>query len=298
MNEKLTIVIPTFNRKDCLRVALDSVINQLPIEACIIVSDNCSTDGTKEMVCAINHPRIKYFFHNSPVTSMENWDSAFSLVKTELVSFLGDDDWYGPNFIQDNLKVFSQFPEVVCSVSGYTRVDSKGLVLGPFPNGLNGLIEPNYFAKGCLNHKVFFTTSVFKTIELRKVWKKSMVDIDFDYRALLYLSQCGGRFYSIPKVDQVFVRYHSNSCSSLSEKKIMGSTYKFLKEFLASENLPNILSTNEIRKELSYWSIMASRKCRNTDYSASLFWALRAIYFLPIHRDSWVNLIKACLLIL
>ena len=62
-NEKtdllLTIAIPTYNRKNLLKRALESVVSQLNPKIEILVSDNASDDGTDEMI-AESFPMVRY----------------------------------------------------------------------------------------------------------------------------------------------------------------------------------------------------------------------------------------------
>ena len=68
MNDKLvSVVIPTYNRSKTLKRALDSVIIQdyRPIE--IIIIDDCSNDGTQDMLKNYNSGdvNIKYFYNKT-----------------------------------------------------------------------------------------------------------------------------------------------------------------------------------------------------------------------------------------
>ena len=58
----VTIGIPTYNRGDgYLREALESALAQTYENLEIVVSDNCSTDNTGEVVEAYDDPRVSYF---------------------------------------------------------------------------------------------------------------------------------------------------------------------------------------------------------------------------------------------
>jgi GT2 family glycosyltransferase len=48
--EKIAAIVVTYNRKDLLRECLNSLLNQTRIPDSIIIMDNASTDGTKEML--------------------------------------------------------------------------------------------------------------------------------------------------------------------------------------------------------------------------------------------------------
>ena len=59
MNNLISVIIPTFNRRNKLKRAIESVIKQNYLEWEIIIVDNYSEDGTKDMVKTFNNSKIK-----------------------------------------------------------------------------------------------------------------------------------------------------------------------------------------------------------------------------------------------
>ena len=53
MSELVSIIVPTFNRADKIENAISSVINQKYNNWELIIVDNESSDGTKEMIKTI-----------------------------------------------------------------------------------------------------------------------------------------------------------------------------------------------------------------------------------------------------
>jgi len=60
---KLSVIMPVFNEKETLQQILERVKN-VDIEKEIIIIDDCSTDGTKEILGKINDNNIKVIYHS------------------------------------------------------------------------------------------------------------------------------------------------------------------------------------------------------------------------------------------
>lgn len=59
-NDGVSVIIPTYNRADLLRKSIESVQNQTYEEWEIIIVDDCSTDGTEQVVKEFGDFRIRY----------------------------------------------------------------------------------------------------------------------------------------------------------------------------------------------------------------------------------------------
>ena len=87
----LTIAIPTYNRKNMLKRALDSIVNQLNPRVEILVSDNASNDGTDDMM-AESYPMIRYIRNKTNMGSDKNFLQCYRKAKGKYVILLGSDD--------------------------------------------------------------------------------------------------------------------------------------------------------------------------------------------------------------
>lgn len=95
----ITIVIPTVNRQALLERALESALGQT-IPCKILVSDNGSTDGTKDYLSTIEHPLLTKKRTDCTVTHQQHAALLQGWVDTEWAVFLSDDDWLEPGFIE------------------------------------------------------------------------------------------------------------------------------------------------------------------------------------------------------
>jgi len=62
----------------------------------IIVTDNCSTDGTEEVIKGCPDPRVKYVRTSGRVSMRANFENGLNACTGEYISFIGDDDGYIP----------------------------------------------------------------------------------------------------------------------------------------------------------------------------------------------------------
>lgn len=119
MKPSLTIAIPTYNRAGLLRRALSSALAQTSEEIEIIVSDNGSSDETKDLLAQYSDSRLRKFRHDVTMSRAEHGTFLFHQIKTEVVLILSDDDYLEPEFSSEVIKLFNEHPEVSFVYTGY-----------------------------------------------------------------------------------------------------------------------------------------------------------------------------------
>ena len=89
---KVSVIIPTYNRERFLPSAIKSVLKQTFTDFEVIVSDDKSTDHTKQIVRSFRDERVKYILNegNKGVSAARN--SAILASKGDYIAFLDDDD--------------------------------------------------------------------------------------------------------------------------------------------------------------------------------------------------------------
>ena len=95
----ISVIIPTFNRKETLKRAIQSVLMQSYTPYEIIVIDDGSDDGTKEWL-KDNFPNVKYIYQmNSGVSSARNKGIKFA--RGDWIALLDSDDEWLPSKLKD-----------------------------------------------------------------------------------------------------------------------------------------------------------------------------------------------------
>lgn len=124
----VSILIPTHNRPDYLREALDSVLAQTHRNLDIVISDNGSSDESLEALRDIvaADPRIRYIRGPERNHYLDNWLHALSHARGDYVNFLMDDDLYHPEKVSRMVAIYEQFPDVGLVTSHRALIDSEG----------------------------------------------------------------------------------------------------------------------------------------------------------------------------
>lgn len=206
-----TIIIPTYNRAQYIKKALDSCLEQTYTRFEVIVVDDGSTDNTQEVVAQVNDCRIRYYKkRNEERARARNF--GVELAQGDYIFFLDSDDTILPNHLEIASQKLVEYnkPEVFHSryqfVNEFGEVIRKGKNL-PDPFERNLFFVDNYLA--CL----FFLR---KDIALEyKFHESRVVQASEDYLLWLVLASR----YKIRIINQVTVNMLEHSDRSVNVRK-------------------------------------------------------------------------------
>jgi len=126
-----SIIIPTYNRKNVVKKTLEYLFHQnYPKDQYeIILIDDGSTDGTKEMINFLSPPcRLVYLYQNRKGPHIAR-NLGIKNARGKIIIFVDSDIFTPPNFINEHMRFHSRFKDVV--VSGPTvRTDKLKDVFG------------------------------------------------------------------------------------------------------------------------------------------------------------------------
>lgn len=93
----ISVVVPTHNREEWLRLTLATVLWQEEVDVEAIVVDDGSSDGTADMVRGINDPRIRLVQHERPHGVSASRNHGAEEATGEWIAFVDDDDLWAPD---------------------------------------------------------------------------------------------------------------------------------------------------------------------------------------------------------
>ena len=159
----VSIALCTYNGGRFLGQQLDSIIRQTYQNLEIIIVDDCSTDGTPEVITqyAKKDSRIKFFKNETNLGFNKNFEKAIRLTTGEYISISDQDDIWLPGKIEamvkniaDNWLIYSKsvfindknevMTDRMLNESGIVPVNYKGILLANFVTGHTVLFKREF----------------------------------------------------------------------------------------------------------------------------------------------------------
>lgn len=134
MKNKISVIIICYNQEDVVGRAIDSVLVQKEFLHELIISDDCSGDGTWAVITeyADKYPdKVKPYRNEVNLGIYENLQNAYNYVTGNLILFLSGDDEFG-------IELFSKINDLVTTTSLNPDVDKFTIITDfsiKFPDG-------------------------------------------------------------------------------------------------------------------------------------------------------------------
>jgi len=185
---KVSICIPTYNRKSYLKETLDSILAQTYKNYEIVIVDDGSTDGTEEMIKNLVLPVTYYWQENGGDAAARN--KLLELAEGKYISFIDSDDLLMPDAIERLVRVMKAEVEDVVVYGSYFRIDRNGKIYGKCKRKLYSGNITKYLFQTILVHACgsMFPKKVLKELPIFDTSLKVCSDYDLwlclssDYR--------------------------------------------------------------------------------------------------------------------
>jgi len=214
---RLSIGLPVYNGEPFIEETLDSLLGQTYADFELIISDNCSTDGT-EGICrsyAMRDPRVSYFRQPRNLGAAPNHNFVVQQSRGELFKWSSADDLCARDFLERCIEALDQRPDVVLAHCWTAVIDSAGSVTEAieYPSDTAALRAPDRFramlecSRGSDDYGGVMRLSVLRRTPL-------LGSHHFADRTLFTELALRGRFHHIPEWLH-FRRDHANAAYRL-----------------------------------------------------------------------------------
>ena len=131
---RVSVIIPTYNRKDLVQLTIDSALAQTFADREIIVVDDGSTDNTGEALRARYDIRIRYEYQTNQGESAAR-NRALQLAQGEFIALLDSDDLWLPDKLEKEVARLDAEPQAGMVFCEAWLIDAQGKRLGDQPEG-------------------------------------------------------------------------------------------------------------------------------------------------------------------
>lgn len=177
MEEKyvVSIITPTFNCGKFIVETIDSILSQTYAKWELIISDDCSTDNTKEVIKPYleKDTRIKYICNAKNSGAAVTRNNALRVAKGKWIAFLDSDDLWESTKLEKQIK-FMEENGYAFSYHEYVEIDEQDNLLGVKVSGKRHVGKFDMFAccwPGCLS--VMYDAEKIGLIQINDIKKNN-----------------------------------------------------------------------------------------------------------------------------
>ena len=199
---KVSVIIPTYNRRVMLAEAINSVLNQSHRNFEIIIVDDGSTDATRALMTAYQSRyagRLRYVYqpNRGPAAARNR---ALEIAEGDFISFLDSDDLWLPEKLETELAWLSQYPQYG-GIVGDSTAYLHGEQLADSVHAMRGIefdtagMRPFCWSlpimrlgPTCVTSSITLRRSVMDRIGAPVFDERFRVDEDWDFEFRLFLS--------------------------------------------------------------------------------------------------------------
>lgn len=162
-NPLVTVAMVTYNSSRYVRMAIESVLASSYTNFELIISDDCSTDNTWEIVNEYKDPRIRKTRNKTNLREYPNRNKCIDMALGEYLIFIDGDDYIYPHGLEFMVYSMLKFPDASMGLS--RPYDSRFI----FPKKLNPeeTIYTHFSSATVLD--LAMVRNIFKTKHLKEV---------------------------------------------------------------------------------------------------------------------------------
>lgn len=147
---RISVFITSYNQRDYLREAIDSVLAQTlrPLE--IMILDDGSTDGSRELITAVaqQHPGlVRAILHPRNLGVARNKAHAQRHARGDWITYLDGDDRYLPHKLEQEWDTLQDFPDARAAYSNFHFIDAEGQRTGTWADAGQAMPSGDVFAQ-------------------------------------------------------------------------------------------------------------------------------------------------------
>lgn len=165
---KISVVMPVYNGEAYLREAIDSILEQSFRDFEFIIINDCSNDGTEDIVLSYNDERIVYIRNEENLGVARSLNRGLDIARGDYVARLDADDLAFPERLALQSAYLDSHPEVDVLGTASRSFDDTGTLFYGYPTVDPEVLKIDFlFSCGICHPTVMLRKSVLVEKQLR-----------------------------------------------------------------------------------------------------------------------------------
>lgn len=223
---RVSIGIPVYNGENYLKEAIESHLAQSYDDFELLITDNASTDGTRD-ICefyAKQDKRIKYHRNETNIGGFANFSGLVDLARGEYFKWSSHDDViFSKDYLKSCVEKLDGDPSIIIVTSSEIAIDKNGDVIENYMDKypkLKNLESPSaykrFYDTTCLNHGCYKVFGVMRTDILKQTPR--LANFLGSDRTLLAELSLRGKFWESPEAI-AYRRHEEQWCAITNDKE-------------------------------------------------------------------------------
>ena len=218
----VSVLIVNYNYERFLGSAIESVLRQTYQRFEIVICDDGSTDGSRELISryAAEDARIKPIFkENAAVAAALN--DAYGASSGEVICLLDADDFFEPTKIARVVDKFAPGGRVGMVLNELRKIDSDGGALGKIPQF--GRFDRGELRDAVLKSSGYFSAAPTSGLSFRRGCAEQVFPIppqDFKTEADGYMRAVATLYYAVDVIDEPLTVYRVHSSNVTASQTV------------------------------------------------------------------------------
>jgi len=126
---RISVCMAAYNGERYIEEQLRSILGQLSPEDEVVVVDDASTDGTPDVVRALQDERIRLLEHTANQGIVATFEEAIRSAANDIIFLSDQDDVWAPEKVAIVLRAFLENPDVTLVATDAAVMDANGTLL-------------------------------------------------------------------------------------------------------------------------------------------------------------------------
>lgn len=227
---RVTVLLPVYNGARFLAQSIESILRQSFDDFELLVINDGSTDGSREVVLSFRDARIRLIDNEANLGLVASLNKGIGLARGEYLARMDQDDIAMPERLARQVTFLDSNPQISVLGTWAEKIDEAGVMLGYSRAPTGYQMEYLWWQPSPLLHP----TVMIRLADLGAARYDPDLPYAEDYGLWLCLRAAGKRLHNLPECLLEY-RVHAENMSILGRQRQLGSGHRAFVKYLGAD---------------------------------------------------------------